>query len=79
MVASSLLPMLLTMKTDTSLSVPHPGHAYVQLQQQVHEALLREHPEWVDPDGSCPTCEMYESRLAKLLGLSSESEHRPAA
>jgi hypothetical protein len=71
--------MLLIMKTETSLSVPHPDDAYVQLQQQVHEALRREHPEWVDPDGSCPTCEVYESRLAKLLGVSSPREYRPAA
>jgi ubiquitin C-terminal hydrolase len=73
------LPMLLIMKTDTSLSVPHPDHAYVQLQQQIHEALRREHPEWVDPDGRCPTCEVYESRLAKLLGVSSLPEDRAAA
>jgi len=71
--------MLLIMKTDTSLSVPHEVRAYVQLQQQIHEALLREHPEWVDPDGSCPTCEIYESRLAKLLGVPSPYEYQPAA
>jgi len=41
--------------------------------------LRKEHPEWVQPNGECPMCEAYESRLAKLLGLSSESEHRTAA
>jgi hypothetical protein len=67
------------MKTDTSRSVPNKGHAYGQLQQEIHEALRREHPEWVQPDGKCPTCELYEARLAKLLGLPSLSEYRSAA
>jgi hypothetical protein len=71
--------MLLVMKTDTSLSVPRPDHAYIQLQQQVHEALRREHPEWVQPNGESPTCEAYESRFAKLLGVPSLSEYRSAA
>jgi hypothetical protein len=71
--------MLLMMKTDTSLSVPDPDHAYVQLQQEIHEALRKEHPEWVDPDGRCPTCEVYESRLAELLGVPSPREYQRAA
>jgi hypothetical protein len=45
----------------------------------MHEALLKEHPEWVQPDGECPICEAYESRLAELLGLSSWSEHSSVA
>ncbi|MGB9476699.1 MAG: hypothetical protein WCE87_16670 [Candidatus Udaeobacter sp.] len=40
-----------------------------ELQQEIHEALRLQHPEWVDPNGDCPTCESYESRLAELLGL----------
>ena len=43
------------------------------------EALLKEHPEWVQPDGESPICEAYESRLAELLGLSSWSEHPSVA
>jgi hypothetical protein len=50
-----------------------------QLQQEIHDALRIQHPDWVGPDGDCPTCESYESRLAELLGLSSHSEHRSAA
>jgi len=53
--------------------------AYVQLQQQIHEALRAQHPEWIEPTGDCPTCESYESRLAELLGLPSPSEYRSAA
>jgi hypothetical protein len=45
-----------------------------QLQQEIHHALRIQHPEWVKPDGDCPTCESYESRLAELLGLSSRTD-----
>jgi hypothetical protein len=44
---------------------------FVQLQQEIHNALRVQHPDWIEPDGDCPTCESYESRLAELLGLSS--------
>ena len=44
-------------------------HSYSQLQQQIHEDLRIQHPEWVEPNGSCPTCDSYESRLAELLGI----------
>jgi hypothetical protein len=71
--------MLLVMRTNTSPTVPVEVHAYVQLQQQMHEALRKEHPEWIEPDGECPTCDFYESRLAELLGLASSGEYRSAA
>ena len=45
-------------------------HSYTQLQQQIHHALRVQHPDWVKPNGNCPTCDSYESRLAELLGLS---------
>jgi len=73
------LPMVLTMTTDISRRVTKDVEPYVQLQRQMHEALLKEHPEWVQPNGECPMCETYESRLAELLGLSSHNEHRFAA
>jgi hypothetical protein len=43
---------------------------FFQLQREIHDALRIQHPEWIGPDGDCPTCESYESRLAELLGLS---------
>ena len=43
---------------------------YVQLQQQMHEALLKEHPEWIQPDGESPMCDSYEARLMELLAAS---------
>ena len=42
-------------------------HSYAELQQQIHDALRAQHPEWVAPDGNCPTCESYERRLAERL------------
>ena len=45
-------------------------HSYIQLQQQIHDALRVQHPDWVEPNGNSPTCDSYESRLAELLGLS---------
>ena len=41
--------------------------AYAELKQQIHDDLRAQHPEWIQPDGDCPTCESYESRLAQLL------------
>jgi hypothetical protein len=71
--------MVFGMNTNAFQTVPDDAQAYVQLQKQMHEALLREHPEWVEPNGDCPMCKAYESRLAELLGLSSPREHRSAA
>ena len=45
-------------------------HSYIRLQQQIHDALRVQHPDWVEPNGNSPTCDLYESRLAELLGLS---------
>jgi hypothetical protein len=67
------------MKVKTSASTSEEIRSYSQLQQQIHDALRVQHPEWIEPNGDCPTCESYESRLAELLRLSSPSEHRSAA
>jgi hypothetical protein len=71
--------MLLPMKTNASPAIPGEVQGYVPLQREIHEALRKEHPEWVEPNGDCPMCEIYEARLARLLGLSSRDEHRSAA
>src|SRR6266513_2787103 len=77
--AVCLLPILLPVKINASEAVPETGQPYVQLQQQIHEALRKEHPEWIEPNGDCPICKAYESRLAELLALSSATEYRSAA
>jgi hypothetical protein len=41
--------------------------AYAQLQRQIHDALLAQHPEWILPDGACPTCDSYDERFEELL------------
>jgi hypothetical protein len=73
------MPIFRAMKRNTLPRPPDEIPSYTQLQQQIHDALRVQHPEWVEPNGDCPTCESYESRLAELLGLSSPSEHRSAA
>jgi hypothetical protein len=67
------------MKTSTLPKATEGIRSYVQLQQQIHDALRVEHPEWVKPNGDCPTCDSYESRLAELLGLSSPNDDRSVA
>jgi hypothetical protein len=69
----------LAMKMNTSPTTSDEVRSYVQLQKQIHDALRVEHPEWVEPNGDCPTCQSYESRLAELLSLSSPNERRSAA
>ena len=53
--------------------MPNEIHSYTELQQQIHQDLRVQHPEWVRPNGECPTCDSYELRLAELLGLTQRS------
>jgi len=53
-------------------------NSYIQLKQQIHDALRVHHPDWVEPNGNCPTCDSYESRFGELLGLSKPDEQRYA-
>ena len=79
MAALGSLPMFRVMKTNALPKTTEEIRSYAQLQRQIHDALRVQHPEWVEPNGDCPTCESYESRLSELLRLSSSDEHRPAA
>jgi hypothetical protein len=54
-------------------------HSYPELQQQIHEDLRIQHPDWVERNGECPTCESYERRLAELIGLFQSAERNRAA
>jgi hypothetical protein len=40
---------------------------YADLQKQLHRDLMAQHPEWVDANGDCPTCDSYDQRLAVLI------------
>ncbi len=59
--------MVLLMKTNTSPVLPGEIHEYVHLQRQIHDALRKEHPEWVEPNGESPMCDFYEAHLTEQL------------
>jgi hypothetical protein len=41
--------------------------AYAQLQWEMHDSLLAQHPEWILPNGDSPTCDSYDARFAEIL------------
>jgi hypothetical protein len=49
------------------IPAPHQIHTYTELRKRIHDDLRVQHPDWVEPNGECPTCDSYEARLAKLL------------
>jgi hypothetical protein len=49
------------------IAMSHPIHTYTELQQQIHDDLRIQHPEWVQPNGESPMCDSYEARLMELL------------
>ena len=51
--------------------------SYPELQKQLHNDLLAQHPEWIDSDGNCPTCDEYDRRLAQLISMF-EAAHQHA-
>jgi hypothetical protein len=42
---------------------------YAELQEQMHDALREQHPEWIEANGECSACQLYESRFAEQLEL----------
>jgi hypothetical protein len=67
------------MKTNTFVNGSGGVGSYVQLQREIHDALREQHPEWIEPNGDCPTCESYESRFVELLELFKSQERNSAA
>jgi hypothetical protein len=55
------------------IAMYHQIHTYTELQKQIHDDLRIQHPEWVEPNGECPTCDSYEARLMELLGTSART------
>jgi len=45
----------------------HQIRTYADLQEQLHRDLMAQHPEWIDANGDCPTCDSYDRRLAELI------------
>ena len=56
------------------IAMSHPIHTYTELQQQIHDDLRIQHPEWVRSNGECPTCDSYESRLTEMLDALTRTE-----
>ncbi len=52
---------------DQPIAMSHQIHTYTELQQQIHDDLRIQHPEWVQPNGESPMCDSYEARLTELL------------
>jgi hypothetical protein len=71
--------MLLEMKMNASASSSGEIASYVQLQHQIHDALREQHPEWIEQNGDCPTCESYESRFVELINLFQSNERKSLA
>jgi len=50
-------------------ALPVEAAPYVALQREMHDALLRQHPDWIERDGNCPKCDEYDRRFARSLSL----------
>ena len=57
----------------------HQIRTYADLQEQVHRDLVAQHPEWIDPNGDCPTCDSYDRRLVELIAGLQSSSRKSAA
>ncbi len=62
--------VVLTMNATYATNIVAEVPAYTALRRKVHDALLAQHPEWIETDGNCPKCDDYDRRFAQLLGLS---------
>ena len=51
------------MNTTHSSSLAATVPAYAQLQREMHDALRAQHPDWILPNGDCPTCDSYDGAI----------------
>jgi len=49
-------------------------NTYARLLQQIRNDLRSQHPDWIQSNGQCPTCDSYEGRLIELLDASIQTE-----
>ena len=60
------------------IAMSHPIHTYTELQQQIHDDLRIQHPEWVTPSGESPKCDSYDACLTEMLDtLTRRGSNRP--
>jgi hypothetical protein len=52
----------------------HKVNIYARLLQQIRNDLRSQHPDWIQSNGQCPTCDSYEARLIELLDASIQTE-----
>ena len=45
------------------------SNSIAELRQQIHDDLRMQHPEWIEPNGECPECDVYEARLMEELDI----------
>ena len=62
-----ILPAPILNLLPRPIAMSHPIHTYTELQQQIHDDLRIQHPEWVKPNGESPMCDSYETCLTKML------------
>ena len=48
---------------------PQQIRSYAELQEQLHDDLRAQHPEWIDANGNSPMVDWYDQRLAELIAL----------
>jgi hypothetical protein len=54
--------------------MPDKIRNYAELRELIRFSLRAQHPEWIEPNGDSPSCDFYEARFAKLLGLTGSRE-----
>jgi hypothetical protein len=60
------------------IAMSHPIHTYTELQQQIHDDLRIQHPEWVKPNGESPKCDSYDACLTEMVDtLTRRGSNRP--
>jgi hypothetical protein len=52
----------------------HQIETYTELLEQIHHDLRIQHPEWIEPNGESPMCDLYEARLNETLGALTRRE-----
>jgi hypothetical protein len=67
-------PPSLTSTFAQPMQSPGRIRSYIELQQQIHDDLRVQHPEWVEPNGDSPICDHYERRLAELIHFFQSAE-----
>ena len=60
------------------IAMSHPIHTYTELQQQIHDELRIQHPEWVKSNGESPKCDSYDACLTEMVDtLTRRGSNRP--